>query len=424
MLRVGGIVYYIFEHSKLLIKINKDYYFQSHEYLRSPLQVGILHCMANLWMCGKQHLIKEVIALKSFWPLLAEPLFREYNQTPKVYAQILKIFSLQLGEENNESKFLSSVEKFVTNEEQLELWQQYILNIFKTENTKDEHIEERKFLLKSWMEFLIMLEKKSDLRKFSVKTKYHFVEMSFVGVSYKIINMYCLPTWMDFCLIQISCWGFNDKHNFEIAKKATNMLSVIKLHFNNLNCYSRSTVFAVVQIILKRLAHFFETNTTELINFVEEIGPLIIYEYDVSEEEIWKNIEKTDISMKELTLPWMICLNIINTLLEYKNVEELEIWFSFNNILSRIVRTVCQLLNHNQTLPLTKLGIRSMLLYVESPLAFDFLNVNMNKLYSAFEPSLTRLLSGQGNKVRDVIISMSNSFKSASFVVIKKLNIF
>lgn len=364
------------------------------------MQVGILLCMANLWICGKQHLIKDVVALESFWPLLAEPFFREYNQTPKVYAQILKIFSLQLGEAQNDTAFLSVVEKFITNGEQLELWQQYILNIFKTENAKEEYIEERRFVIKSWMEFLIMLEKRTDLRKFSHQTKYLFIEMSFIGVSYKTVNMYCLPTWMDLCLIQISCWGFNARQNDTIIEKAIDMLAVIKLHLNNLNSFSRSVVLTVVQIILKQLKESFEINTMDLIKFLEEIAPLFNYEYDILEEEIRKRLEKNDNSVKELTLPWMMCLNIINILLQYKNVGELVIWFSFNNYLTKIVKTVCQLLNYNQTKPLVKLAIRSMLLYLESPLFFDFLNVNLTTFYTTIEPSLTMLLFGQNNKVR------------------------
>lgn len=236
--------------------------------------MGILHCMANLWMCGKQHLIKDVVALESFWPLLAEPFFREYNQTPKVYAQILKIFSLQLGEAPNDSAFLSVVEKFVTNEKQLELWQQYVLNIFKTENAKEEYIEERRFVIKSWMEFLIMLEKRPDLRKFPKQTKHLFIEMSFIGVSYKTVNMYCLSTWMDLCLVQISCWGFSAKQNDTIIEKAITMLAVIKLHLNDLGTFSRSAVLTVVQIILKQLKGSFEINTMDLIKFVEEVAPL------------------------------------------------------------------------------------------------------------------------------------------------------
>lgn len=356
--------------------------------------------MANLWMCGKQHLIKDVIALDAFWPLLSEPLFREYNQTPKVYAQILKIFSIQLGEVQKDSAFVSSIEKFVTNEKQLELWQQYILNIFKTENTKEEYIEERRFVLKSWMEFLIMLEKKTDVKKFSSKTKQQFIEMSFLGVSYKLVNMYCLDTWIELCLIQISCWGFKDNPNLSIIEKAINMLAVVKLQFNNLNCFSRSAVLAIIHIILRQLKPLFEENTMDLINFVEEVGFLLNHEYDVMEEDIFKTLRKNDASTKEFTLPWMMCLNILNILLQYKNVEGLSIWLSFNNFLPKIVKTVSQLLNYNQTLPLVKLAIRSMLLYVESPLYFDFLNINLTKFYAAIEPSLSMLLSGKCNKVR------------------------
>lgn len=361
--------------------------------------MGILNCMANLWMCGKQHLIKDVTVLPAFWPLLAEPLSRDFNQTPKVYAQILKIFSLQLAEAQNDNIFLCSVEKFVTNEKQLGLWQQYILNIFKTENIKDDYIEERRSVIKSWMEFLIMLEKRSDLRKFSQKMKNHFIEMSFIGVSYKIVNMYCLPTWMDLCLIQLSCWGFKEQDNLTVIEKATNMFAIIKLHYSSLNSISRSAILALVQILLRQLNGVFELNPINLIKFVEEVGQLLNYEYDVMEEEIWQR-EKIDGSIKESTLPWMMCLNIINILLEYKNVEELTIWFAFNNYLAKIVRTVCQLLNYNQTLSLVKLAIRSMLLYVESPLYFDFLNVNLTKFYTVIEPPLTTLLFGQNNKVR------------------------
>ncbi|KAJ8953289.1 hypothetical protein NQ318_015871 [Aromia moschata] len=248
---------------------------KSYEYLRSPLQLAILRVMTNLWLSGKQHLIKDIVALDAFWPLLADPLF-------------------QLAIPNGkDKKFVATIEKFLLPDKQLALWQKYMLEILQKDSYNRVDMEEKELLMTSWLEFILATEREKDLKKFSdEKTKFLFVELCLDGFKYSMANMHCLQTWMSLCLIHITSWGlhFKDKDKI-IAKKSIDMYSVIKLHYMELNHITRSSVLTITVKILTNLQTYFEQNTFDLLEFIEHIGPLIEHEYAILEEEVYKELK-------------------------------------------------------------------------------------------------------------------------------------
>lgn len=349
-------------------------------------------------------MVKDIIALDAFWPLLADPLFQEYNHSPSVYGHIFKILGTQLGDTTDNRKlFLATVEKFLTDETLMELWQKYMIKILANSKCFSD-VNEKEFLVRSWMEFMLMVERDKNLKKISSeKNKFLFITMCLDGLQFNFVNEHCLDTWVNTCLLFITHWGLNFKNKEAvIAKKVTLMYSIIKLHYTGLGPQTRSTILTIVLIVLKHLKKHFEDNTTELLNLLEEIGLLVDYEYTVLNDEVWVEVSEGGVGMRELMIPWMTCIHLANKLLKFKNIGECPLWFSYHSYLQNLVKCTCDLINKPQTLPLTKIALHSLQLYVESPLAFDFLNVNMTSFYDLIEPPLTALFVGQSNKVRNI----------------------
>ncbi|VEN52986.1 unnamed protein product [Callosobruchus maculatus] len=346
---------------------------RSHEYLRHPLQIGILRVVAHLWISGKYHLIGELISLKLFWPLLSEPLFCDFNQLPSVYTNILRIYTVQLHEPQNSANFLSQVEKFVTNKKQMELWERYIIGIFKTETSDEAVIKERRDLLEIWTEFLVILEKQTNIRKFDKNTKRLFIEMSIGGVHTKLVNMYCLDSWMNLAMIQLSNWGIHESHkDKDLVVLVKDMFSVIKIQYSTQKSHVRSTILAFAYKLVVELKKHFEENDVDLLEFLESLGPIVDYEYDVLENDVWKdkNMKNRE---KALFLPWMMCFNIINEILKFKNAQAINIWLVYHNHLHRTMITAMELMSNRNTLRMVKVPIFSMLLYMRTPMWLDIL---------------------------------------------------
>ncbi|CAH2003686.1 unnamed protein product [Acanthoscelides obtectus] len=368
---------------------------KSHEYLRYPLQIAILGVMANLWVSGKHNLISELLSLKVFWPLLSEPLFCEFNQLPTVYTHIIRIFCVQLNEPENDPIFLAQVEKFVTSKKQMELWERYLIGIFKTDTSDEALIKIRKDLLEVWTEFLVIIEKQTNLRKFDKNTKRLFIEMSIGGVRTKLVNMFCLDSWMNLALIQLGNWGIHESHkDDDLIILVKDMFSVVRVRYSTMRSHMRSTLLAFAYKLIVELKKHFEENDTDLLELLEYLSPLIDYEYDVLEKDVWKdkNMKHRE---KALFLPWMMCYNIINEILKYKNVEACNMWFVYHNHLKRTMNTAVHLMNNRNTLRMVKVPIYSMFLYINTGMWLDFLPLlaELKQFYNLIEDPIAWYLN-------------------------------
>ncbi|KAJ8923659.1 hypothetical protein NQ315_010239 [Exocentrus adspersus] len=221
------------------------------------------------------------------------------------------------------------------------------------------------------------------------------------GIHFSFANIHCIKSWMKMCALFITHWGLKFKNKDSlIVQKITEMYSVIKLHYAGLDSQSRSTILTIITNVLKNQKKYFESNTLELLRFLEEIGPLMDYEYTVLEDELWVKVTEGGLVTKELMIPWMLCIHISNALLKLKTVSQCSWWFSYRNYVQRMVKCTCDLINKPKTFSLAKIALYSLQLYVESPLAFDFLNINMTNFYDSIEPPLTALFMGHGNKMQ------------------------
>lgn len=122
-----------------------NFQFQSVAYLKSPLQLGILNIMANLWMSEKQHLIQNITSSEDFWALVTDPLLKPFEQKPSVYIHLFKIVSIQyaicLRDPEGQDNFFTAMEKFLNDDGQMGLFQQYLYKMFLNEDLNEESLQ-------------------------------------------------------------------------------------------------------------------------------------------------------------------------------------------------------------------------------------------------------------------------------------------
>nr|XP_023016676.1 uncharacterized protein LOC111505996 [Leptinotarsa decemlineata] len=391
------------------------------EYLRSPLQVGVLHIMANLWVSRRKHLIEQVVSLEGFWQLLSEPLYQDINHATCVYTHIFKIFGLQLINDVNESLFLSCVEKFVTNSKQVKSWMEYLLKIFTADTTNLDEIEERKSMLRSWMEFIIMLERTPEVRKFSQETKHEFIMMTIEGIQYFMVNNHCMELWTNFTLLQLSYWGlsYKEKHSL-IWRKATAMFEVFTIHYIDHADNVRLTILAIVQLFIENLHKHFEQSTVDLKQLLEYFGIMLEHEYELIKDRYDKECY-FDSTARERLLPWTMCVRTVNSLFEFENLQDIALWFSYRNYVQKLFGCTIELFNRSHTVPLSKITLYSMYLYMESPLYLDFLNIDIKKFLITIEVPVTALLYGKDNKLNSKQLEEGWTICTLLFKFVKRM---
>nr|CAH7745674.1 unnamed protein product [Callosobruchus chinensis] len=149
------------------------------------------------------------------------------------------------------------------------------------------------------------------------------------------------------------------------------MVCVIKAQYSTKKTHVRSTILAFAYKLVVELKKHFQENDSDLLEFLEHLGPCLSYEFDVLENDVWKdrNMEHKE---KTLFLPWMMCYNIMNEILQFKNAAAVNVWFGLNNHIKRSMTTAMKLIASKSTLDLVKIPIASMLFYMNTPMWLDF----------------------------------------------------
>ncbi|KAL1493269.1 hypothetical protein ABEB36_011353 [Hypothenemus hampei] len=393
---------------------------KSVTYLRSPLQVGVLKVMADLWECQKQDLIKHVTSSKEFWSLMIEPLLRPFDQSPLVYSNLFKILSLQFNIARNldgQELFFNAVEKFLTNTKQLKEYQMYVYKIFMNKKLDKEVLNDREMLVLTWTELLLSAQKEKRVQSFvNEETQHYYIELAFDGYTNEIIYTNLLNSWLEFTLVVFEMFGpeFTIEPK-ELAMKAINYAHVLQIFYENFSLKERKTALAIVLFIVQRLKCYYEKNTIKLLHLLEKIGALVDREYDHLRDDILIKMKTEDIYAKDLIGPWGLILSICNCVLSLENCQALDIWFSNRKYLEKLTLNVCDLLSHKDSFAAGILSLHSLNLYVQSNLFSHFLDVNMMLFFDRLEPVCNALLTGSTTKVN--VLDLVNAWRILNLVV-------
>ncbi|XP_028129306.1 nucleoporin Nup188 isoform X2 [Diabrotica virgifera virgifera] len=427
--------------------------------LKSPLQIGILHIMANLWVTRSLNLVTEAIKLPQFWQLLCYPLFKEFVQSFRVYGYIFRILAVQLLQSltrRQELQFLQSlaltqepgtqeeeqideeeilkmqehieadqklfqcVERFLKTKHQIQKWTDFFFATFKNCSMNLEDIEERHYFLKSWMEFFVVLERKEELPKLDKEHRQVFLCKSLDAVQYPMVNNYCLKLWMDLLLLQFAFWKQTELEDVPIvAGKAMEVIGTIAMRYRYEHHTTRLSILSVIQKMLEILRKHFEVSSGELERVLEFLGPIIEIEYTVVHEYRWHNeYWAFDIVTREPLLPWMLCITIVNDIFLFKNIDEVSYWFSYVGIIPKYTYCISEFLKHASAIPLVKLLFHGLALYASSKIGFDFLNFDFNRFFMKIEVYLYSLLYGDSTKVNPLVVEEAWSITSSLFQLI------
>ncbi|CAH1255988.1 unnamed protein product [Diabrotica balteata] len=397
--------------------------------LKSPLQIGILHIMANLWVTRSLNLVTEAIKLPQFWQLLCYPLFKEFVQSFRVYGYIFRILAVQLlqslaraqepKEENEQydadQKLFQCVERFLKTKHQVQKWTTFFFDTFQNCSMNLEDIEERHYFLKSWMEFFVVLERKEELPKLDKAHRQVFLCKSLDAVQFPMVSNHCLRLWMDLLLLQFAFWKQTELEDVPIvAGKAMEVLATITIRYRYESHATRLSILSVIQKILEILRNHFELSSTELERVLELLGPIIEVEYTVVHEYSWNNeYWAFDIETREPLLPWMLCVTIVNDIFLFQNIPEVAYWFSYVGIIPKYTNCISEFLKHPSAIPLVKLMFHGLALYANSKIGFDFLNFDFNRFFMKIEVYIYKLLYGENQKVNPLIIEEGWSITSS-----------
>ncbi|CAG9765832.1 unnamed protein product [Ceutorhynchus assimilis] len=369
---------------------------KSVEYLTSPLQVGMLKLMANLWQCQKQHLIKDVTKSNDFWSLIAYPLFTNFELDPTVYACIFKILSIQcaVSKMTKDDEFFQIITKFLSDQKQLRLFQQYIFKIFSNQELQPHYVNERVPLIKSWTELLIVVQKHTKEAYFPTsESQYLFIELVFDGILNEVIHSNILGVWLDLTLIVVDMFGLKFEQRVdELACKVIQYIKIIQKYYKDLSLKEKMIVLTIIVKNLKGLKSYYETHSAELLQLLEELAPLIDDEYYILVDVVYAKLKANEVTAKEQLGPWSLIIVLTNSLLTFENCEDLKIWFGNREYLDKTIHCLCELLRHKISWPCAKMSLLSLNLYMESPLALDFFKMDMVNCFDKLEPVVKSLL--------------------------------
>ncbi|KAH1022918.1 hypothetical protein HUJ04_012231 [Dendroctonus ponderosae] len=374
---------------------------KSVAYLKSPLQVGILRIMANLWQCQKQHLVSHITATKEFWILLTDPLMQAFEQAPLVYSFLFKIIAIQLAislkKPKGQEHFYKATERFLNDETQLQLFHQYVFKIFSNKNLSNRALKDRELLLHSWSEVLVSVQKQPQVTCFSsCKSKCLYVNLAFEVLHVELVHQKILSVWLDFMVVVIDMFGLQfDEEIDKFASQAVDYAKILKKYYEEMSLKDKRSALTIILKIVQQLKDYYNENPHLLVTLLDEIGSLVDFEYLVVEEEAWRRLKADDSTANEWLGPWALITSIANSILTMKNCNNFGVWFSNRKYLERMVECTCQLFSHKGCLSFAKVALYSLTLYVQSTLAYDFLNINMVKFYDRIEPMVNSLLIGQ-----------------------------
>ncbi|CAH0562167.1 unnamed protein product [Brassicogethes aeneus] len=385
---------------------------KTSEFLKNPLQLGILKVMCTLWVNRKHHLIKDVTELEQFWWLLADPLYKKFDNTPSVYTCIFNILNIELcnrnfthagkkrisGEGDGEStnNFEKVVVKFLTKPENLQNWVNYIVR--ELSNLKNSKIDDIMDLLKSWTEFLILVDQKvkfifedKSLKKIVINFALDSFAIDFTST--KIIS--CL---LDIFLLFISKWseefyGQEDK----LVDKFLFTTKKLNICYNSLPNKSREALLCTVNSVISYNKEYFENNVDILLELLESLSTCVEYEFYVLCTEYLAKLTENEALLRQQSNGWHLIITLVNTLLSLKCAKKCSLWLNYKDYFTKLLTSLPDLLKHKHTLPLARFSLYSLLLYVESPLGFDKVNYSLLHFYDAIETPLKNLILFEGN---------------------------
>lgn len=236
--------------------------------------------------------------------------------------------------------------------------------------------------------------------------RYSYVKLALEGILKKIVYGNILSTWIKFATIVLNMYGVQFKnHMSELAQNAIEFAKIIRNNYERMCLLDKKASLACIYKIVEQLTSYYTNNQEQLAQLLEEIATIVDLEYNQIEMACEKFKEDVDLG-RALLAPWTLIVSIINCVLTYKDCDEFAIWFANRRYLLKLVDSTSRILAHKKAIETAKLSVFSLILYVQSSLAFDFLKTNLLQFFDRIEPIVNTYIRGKSNKVRVVSVQV------------------
>ncbi|XP_044256755.1 nucleoporin Nup188 [Tribolium madens] len=355
---------------------------KSHEYFKNPLQLGILRLLYNLWLNHRENLIENIANLKDFWPVMVDPFFCDYKQDLEIYTIILRIINLEIGANMDkvDEKLVKTIDKFFKDKKRITNWTKFVLV------SSQSHSKNKLDLLSVWMEFLV-LTKKVMADSFDNDLKFVLIDCCLDGLHPPeggFNNIETIYLWSQLYLLLITTWAVYEKKEQVVLGKLQTFLHALNTYYKYLTPKIKENILCAINRTIIDLHDYFSVNTAQLLTFLYSIGPLIDAEYYYLESEVFET--EDDAEKVRRLKPWLIIIFIGNSIMALDNVDEIGLWFYYEQFLQRVMDSVGSMLENSGTLPFAKLGIDFLISYAESPFVKDFLKEDLFSFYFKLRP--------------------------------------
>lgn len=354
----------------------------------------------KLWDCQKSGLIQDIINLEEFWSILADPIFYPIKLDNKLYGLIFGIFSIELhkNKENVSERFLAVTKKYLdVNENHLKRWRYHLVvtsgpvNLIMDTDQFNQHIiPSELYLLNSWKTFIMLsIQYSPDFYK-DERIRSLIAEMCLDA----LLSHFCAPDeiriiriWSDIYLFCINRWYSTKYENAKsLFMKLTSVLEQLVNYYEIVDNHCKETILAATSKSIVILKDTMNENSTLVDKFLAPLGKILDVEYCNLDLRKSSKMEEGTVETPDRLLSWILVLSIGNNLLTLKNIEAHNLWFDSYQFLHRVLSCIGPFIKLGNALPVAKVAVQTLIIYIQSPLAKMFLNIPLHSFYDEILP--------------------------------------
>lgn len=365
-----------------------------------PLLRGILSVIHKVWDTGNTPLIEKIVELKNFWPTLVKPLHHQLIAEPKYYGYIFGILAQEffISRDGLSEAFVNVIQDLLaTKNDFLQRWCAYLVKISSTITTSKD-IDQfdsvsytgEIFVLYAWKLFvnygqLFARELFQDDKLRMIITENCLAAL--LSHFEVIAQLPCIKFWSELYATCLNEWSSNNLDNVaDLFIKMQKVLRALTVDYKTIDASSKQAILTSVAIMLKKLDHYANGNSSAIRDILEPLGTIVRYEFYEVVDAVTTAYKSDEIPDSLST--WLLILSIANKVLLLRNTKDHWYWFEEVGFLKKVLWCVGPFLQSPKTLPLAKFALKSLIIYSQSPFAYGLLRSDKNNFFKETVPPI------------------------------------
>ncbi|KAK9876456.1 hypothetical protein WA026_012770 [Henosepilachna vigintioctopunctata] len=365
---------------------------KSPDYLTNPVQKSILRVFSTLWSTGRENLVKDIYSLRSFWPLLTDPLFHPRIKDPDVYTHIMTITTIHIlqFQQNVDQNLKQVVTDFFKDEKLIDEWIYYIKSVLNTYISNYQNKKVIKFIF-AWKKFLISIKTyiPEVINSNSIKCKLILSCLKGMLWHFSVLSSNEIITdFSDLYLILTFTWYDSYKTEIETIELLTTVLSSYVTNCKFPSTHNREVFLTMVHNTIKDCRSLLQNNPYLLNNLLKSFGLMFDSEYNY----LCNFHDNSNAKLKSV-MCWVLVAQVGDTVLSLNSVKPFSVFFKYHQYLAKMLESIRPLVADSLTLPLVKMILKTLIHYAESDIASDFLTENYSVVYDIIDNGKPLFLS-------------------------------